>query len=259
MSKSPRPWMGPLLFALSLLPFAAVGGWCTGSYSLASFPEELRQSALAQAGGAMPLYFAAVVQSVLLAFACGLVGCVLARAVGLMGPLRPEKAKLLPTLGITLACGAAFSLDYWTFGQWLPQVGASYESGLLTRRPDSWLSAVFYGGVVEEVLLRLFCMSLAVFLLWKLFFRGRDRGEIPQGVFIAANILCALLFAAGHLPATASMYGSLTPPVVARCFLLNGGLGLAFGRLYRKYGIQYAMVGHAGTHILAKLIWLALV
>lgn len=259
MSKSPRPWMGPLLFALSLLPFAAVGGWCTGSYSLASFPEELRQSVLAQAGGAMSLYFLIAIQSAMMTFICGAVGYALSRAVGLMRSLRPEKDKLLPTLCVTLGCGAFFSLDYWTFGRWLPQVRESYEGGLLTRRPDSWLSAVFYGGVVEEVLLRLFCMSLAAFLLWKLLFRGRDREEIPQGVFIAANALCALLFAAGHLPATVSMYGSLTSPVVARCFLLNGGLGLAFGRLYRKYGIQYAMVGHAGTHILAKLIWLALV
>ena len=28
----------PVLFVLGLVPFAAVGGWCTGSYSLASFP-----------------------------------------------------------------------------------------------------------------------------------------------------------------------------------------------------------------------------
>ena len=34
--------------------------------------------------------------------------------------------------------------------------------------------------------------------------------------------------------------------VLLRCFLLNGELGLVFGWLYRKYGIQYAMIGHAG-------------
>ena len=44
--------------------------------------------------------------------------------------------------------------------------------------------------------------------------------------------------------------------VIIRCFLYNGGLGLVFGWLYRKYGIEYAMIGHAGTHIVSKLIWL---
>lgn len=112
---------------------------------------------------------------------------------------------------------------------------------------------------MEEVLLRLFLMSLAAFLIWKLFFRKCSKNEIPQGVFVAANVLCALLFAAGHLPATITMFGTLTPLVLLRCFLLNGGLGLVFGWLYRKYGIQYAMIGHAGAHIISKLIWLVLI
>ena len=252
-------WKAPALFALCLLPFAAVGGWCTGSYSLASFPEELRQIVLTQVGGAVPLYFLSAIQSVMLAFVCGALGYALSRAVGLMRPLRLEKKELLPTLGITLGAGVFFSLDYWTFGRWLPQVRESYESGILTRRLDNWLASVFYGGIIEEVLLRLFLMSLAAFLIWKLFFRNCKREEIPQSVFIAANLLCALLFAAGHLPATVSMFGTLTPLVVVRCFLLNGGLGLTFGWLYRRYGIQYAMLGHAGAHIISKLVWLVLI
>lgn len=84
MNKKIQNWRAPALFALCLLPFAAVGGWCTGSYSLASFPEELQQTVLSQAGGAMPLYFLTAVQSVLLAFVCGAVGYALSRTVGLM-------------------------------------------------------------------------------------------------------------------------------------------------------------------------------
>ena len=37
---------------------------------------------------------------------------------------------------------------------------------------------------------------------------------------------------------------------------MNGGFGLVFGRLYRKQGIEYAMLAHAGVHIVSKLIWL---
>lgn len=46
------------------------------------------------------------------------------------------------------------------------------------------------------------------------------------------------------------------PLLLLRCFLLNGGFGLMFGRIYRKYGIQYAMVSHAVLHIVSKSIWL---
>ena len=68
-------------------------------------------------------------------------------------------------------------------------------------------------------------------------------------------IIAALLFAAGHLPTTAVMMG-LTPLIVFRCFLLNGVFGLAFGALYRKYGLRYAMIAHGGCHIVSKLIWI---
>lgn len=259
MNMKTKNWRAPLLFALCLIPFAFLGGWCTGSYALESYPEELRQTVISQLGGTTPLYFIAAVESSVLAFVCGFVGYVLSRAVGLMRPLGLEKKKLLPALGVTLGAGVFFSLDYWTFGRWIPQVAQSYDSGLLVRRLDNWLSSIFYGGIIEEVLLRLFLMSLVSFLIWKLFFRNRAKEDIPQGVFIVANILCALLFAAGHLPTTVSMFGTLTPLVLLRCFLLNGGLGLAFGWLYRKYGIQYAMIGHAGAHIISKLIWLVLI
>lgn len=39
-------------------------------------------------------------------------------------------------------------------------------------------------------------------------------------------------------------------------FLLNGGFGLLFGWLYRKYGIQYSMLSHALLHIVSKMIWI---
>ena len=90
-------------------------------------------------------------------------------------------------------------------------------------------------------------------MLWKLFFRSRE--AVPAGVLVAANAIAALMFAAGHLPATALLFGGLTPMLLFRCFLLNGGFGLLFGRIYRKYGIQYAMVAHALAHIVSKLIW----
>jgi len=76
---------------------------------------------------------------------------------------------------------------------------------------------------------------------------------------VVANVLAAVIFAAGHLPATINIFGSLTPLLIFRCFLLNGSFGIVFGWLYQKYGIQYAMLGHMGFHIVSKVIWLVLV
>ena len=159
-------------------------------------------------------------------------------------------------LPATVCCGVLLALDRWTFGRWLPQVGAIYADGLLTSRLDNWIASILYGGVVEELMLRLFLMSLLSLILWKLLFRERSRERIPPLVFSCANLISALLFAAGHLPTTVSMFGGLTPLVVLRCFLLNGVLGLVFGWLYRRLGIQYAMLAHASTHLISKLIWL---
>ena len=115
------------------------------------------------------------------------------------------------------------------------------------------LASIIYGGVIEEVMLRLFMMSLVALILHKIFEKGKE--ETSASVFVIANIISAMLFAAGHLPTTSIVLG-ITPMILLRCFLLNGGIGLLFGRLYRKYGLQYAMIAHAGCHVVSKAIWL---
>ena len=91
-------------------------------------------------------------------------------------------------------------------------------------------------------------MSLIVFIISKLFYKNKN--DIPTLVFIIANIISTLVFAIGHLPSTAAMT-TLTPLLIIRCFLFNGGLGLLFGYLYRKYGIGYAMISHGLMHLIS--------
>ena len=102
--------------------------------------------------------------------------------------------------------------------------------------------------------MRLFFMSLLSLVGWKLFFR--KEAAVPVQALIGANVLSALAFAAGHLPVTVQTFGNLTFPLVFRCFLLNGAAGLLFGRFYRKYGLQYAILGHMLFHIVSRTIWL---
>lgn len=240
----------PLLFTLPLLPVAAIGAYFSILYQLDFLDASILDPVLAQLGSVEILILVYIIQIIGYAGFCGFFGHILAGKLGLMGPVSLKKQPLVRTCIWSLGGGILFSLDYWTFGAWIPGLR---EASDLTLKLNTVMASVLYGGVVEELMLRLFFMSLIAWVLWKLFFRSQE--SVPEGVLIAANVIAAVIFAAGHLPATMLLFGGLTPLLIFRCFLLNGGFGLFFGRIYRKYGIQYAMVAHALLHIVSKLIW----
>ena len=238
----------PLLFTLFLLPAAAVSGYFVAVWQFETLAPALLEEAVAMLGSLDVLVLITAVQAVGYAAVCGFVGYLLADKLGLIRSFRLEKTPLVRTVLLSVIFGVVFSLDYWTFG--------AVIDGIRVKLPitlNEWIASVLYGGIVEELMLRLFMMSLIALIIWKLFFRKQE--TVPEKVLVISNIAAALFFAAGHLPATYALLGSLTPLVLFRCFLLNGGFGLLFGRLYRKYGIQYAMLSHALLHVVSKLIW----
>ena len=245
----------PLRFALALVPIAIVGGYFTGVYGWTELTDDVKSQILVQIGNNLSLYYLiTTMQALIYALIFGFFGYILSDKIGLMKPLRFEKKPTMVTIGMTLLTGFLLCTDLFYFRNQIPQVAVMYQG-----KPSFayWMASVLYGGVIEEIMLRLFMMSLIAYAGWKLFFR---REAIPPtGVIIAANILAALLFAAGHLPSTMQMFGEITPMILLRCFLLNGAGGVVFGYLYRKYGIQYAMMAHAGAHIVWKIIWIILI
>lgn len=243
----------PLFFALCLLPIAVVAGVFVSLHQFDTLSPEVIEEAIAQVGSTDLLVIIGAVQTAGYALFCGFFGYIIADKIGLIKPFKPEKSKLLVTFILSLIGGVAFSLDYWVFGNLVDGIKEADAAGLTH---EGVIASVLYGGIIEEVMMRLFFMSLIAFILWKIFARGYDRDSIPTWVFITANIVVATLFAAGHLPATLAIFGELTPLILFRCFLLNGGFGLIFGWLYRKYGIIYAMISHALFHIVSKLIWI---
>ena len=125
-------------------------------------------------------------------------------------------------------------------------------------QPAAWKGffASFYGGIAEEVLLRLLVMSFFVWL-------GRFVSKTPEGkptsaVFWVANILAAVLFGLGHLPATATFL-PLTPLVITRAILLNGIGGAIFGWLYWKRGLEAAMVAHFSADIVLHVLFASII
>ena len=242
----------------TLIFFAAVGligGYTVGLYQLESYPAEIREQVLAQGLNDTMLALVTAVQSAFYGLVLGALGIWLGGKVGLWkGERNIAKKPLLAALAISVVGGVALILpDLLVFGQYEPALLEMY-----TVKPTILylLATVTYGAVIEEVMLRLFVMSLAAFLLHLVFERRRE--GVSAAVLVAANVVSAVLFAVGHLPANDVMFG-LTPVIVLRCMLLNGGFGLAFGWLYRRFGLRYAMLAHGGCHVVSKLIWLLFV
>jgi membrane protease YdiL (CAAX protease family) len=112
------------------------------------------------------------------------------------------------------------------------------------------LAGVLYGGITEELLMRLFLMSLVAWLCgrwWK------TPGGLPSsGAFWIAIVLVAVLFGLGHLPATSAVT-PLTTTLVLRSLILNGIAGTAFGYLYWRHGLEAAMIGHMSAHLVMQI------
>ncbi len=246
----------PLLFTLIMLPFAVIGSYFAALYTLNYTNPELLEKALAQIGSKDVLVLISTIQPVILALLCSFFGYILSEKVGLMRSFSFERKNIIVVLGISALCGIMLSLDAWTFAKWIPELNGYYDTAG-SFNTVTWITSVIYGGIIEEVMLRLFVMSLISFIIWKCFFRKEKKAS--DKVFITANVISALIFAAGHLPSTAILFGNLTPLLLIRCFLLNGAIGTVLGRFYRKYGIQYAMLAHVMVHIVSKIIWIAFI
>jgi membrane protease YdiL (CAAX protease family) len=117
------------------------------------------------------------------------------------------------------------------------------------------LLAALYGGIAEEILMRLFVMSLFAWVIAKIC----KSIEPAKNAYImwAAIILSAILFGLGHLPITSALT-VITPLVVLRAIILNGIGGLVFGWLYWKKGLEYAIAAHFTADIMLLAILPAL-
>lgn len=123
-----------------------------------------------------------------------------------------------------------------------------FHSSLLSGvHPPFWAGALasIYGGINEEVLLRLFLFTLIYFFFSKVIkIRGGNRLPILWSV----NFLVALLFGIGHLPAAFKL-ASPSAFEIFRVLFLNGIAGVVFGWLYWSRGLWTAIAAHFVTDL----------
>ena len=237
-------------FLLLVLFAGLIGGYCIGLYSYDSLSKELLSELKDQNVTKEMVALSSMIQyGIPFGVIFASIGIVLSKNIKLWKEFRIDKKALIVTIIIAIIGALVlFPGDKLIFGSLNTWVNEQY-----TVKPTIYkmLGGLLVGGVIEEVMMRLFFMSLIVFIISKIL----KKKEIPTLVFIVANTISALIFAAGHLPSTATMT-TLTSVIIIRCFLLNGGIGLAFGYLYRKYGIGYAMIAHGSINLISDLLML---
>ena len=238
-----------LKYILFLVIFGLVGGYFTAVYTVQSLSQEMIEEALAEIGNIDFLIVIITLQSIGYAVGLGIVGKIIAKKIGLWRKVIFDKKGNVELILVTILGGAAFILlDCLFFSNFSEVIKNSYA---VKPTIEYIIASITYGAVIEEVMLRLFFMSLIAWIIQKI----SKKDAVNDKIIIISNILAAILFAAGHLPATIMTIG-ITPMILIRCFVMNGAFGLMFGRLYRKYGIHYAILAHGGVHIVSKLIWI---
>lgn len=204
------------------------------------------------------LLVATLVQTTVLFSAAIFFGLLLAKRVGLGLPilealLKGEEARayfrsiLRLSVGLGVLASGLIVLLSWPFGSLSIEF---FKAGISV---PAWkaLLVSFYGGIAEEVLLRLFLMTFLVWLGFKI--KKTNTGK-PTAIGIwLAIVLSSILFGLGHLPITASVT-SITLAVVVRAVLLNGIGGVIFGWLYWKKGLESAIIAHFTADICLHVI-----
>jgi len=241
------------------LRLAGLLGLASALATAALFPylQLLMPEALAKVPVSLPLLILlqcgqAAVLLGLLAF-CGLrmghalgLGAPWLRALLARAPRAPQ-----PWL-LALACGvvAAFivvGLDP-LFAAHMPAPLHPLPKGSAGTHAFAGFLASFYGGIAEEIQLRLFLVTL---LAWGL--SRFTHGRVQRWQLLAAVLLAAIAFGAGHLPAAANVW-PLDAVVVARTLLLNGIAGLVFGWFYVRHGLESAMLSHFAADLVLHVI-----
>lgn len=118
------------------------------------------------------------------------------------------------------------------------------------RKTTLWenFAASFYGGINEEILMRLFGLSMLAWLLSRVW--HTSTGLPTDTVFWVVNVIMAIVFGLGHLPAVKGLLGRISRLMLARTLLLNAPIGLICGWLFWNYGLEAAMVAHFSADII---------
>ncbi len=122
----------------------------------------------------------------------------------------------------------------------LPQLRARFAE---EREQPIWKRLVIaaYSGILEEIIFRLFLLSLLAWIVGIAWHTELMRPSI--GALWISNLLSATAFGLVHLPRWSDLTKP-TPKLVIAIMALNGLGGLVFGYLFITHGIGVAILAH---------------
>jgi membrane protease YdiL (CAAX protease family) len=144
-----------------------------------------------------------------------------------------------------LGGAVVFALDRYAFALLVEPITPFQQT------PPVWQRVLvsFYGGTNEEIYLRLFLMTLIIWLWSKI----RKHATPTSLQMWTTVIVVSVVFGLGHLPMTAQ-FMPITSVVVIRAIVLNGILGILYGWLYWRKGLESAMIAHFSTDIMLHVL-----
>lgn len=114
------------------------------------------------------------------------------------------------------------------------------------------LLASFGAAVNEEIMLRLFLLSVLAWVGVKIFRQANGLGFLA--ILWAANLGSTLVFGLVHISNLLILEMPLTLAVVGSTVAMNGMIGLLFGWLYWKHGLESAMLSHFFVDVVLKVV-----
>lgn len=236
--------------SLTFAALAFLGGMLTIPYQMEAMSSILDEQEIPLSVTTLSLI--AGTQAAVMTFILSMLGLFFMKRVGLQLWKRDSAQKgwkLAILFGVITALVLSAS-DQFLFFSLIPELAEhEVEFSLI-----SLFAGVFYGGVVEEVMMRLFLMSFLLFLLQKV----RKADSLPASSYWFIIVVTSFMFAVGHFPMTAALFDGLTPTLMIRGLLLNGIGGIFFGYLYWRYGLMFSILSHMFTHIALQLIFIPL-
>lgn len=211
----------------------------------------------------VPLYLvmaAQIIQSIVLFAVVILIGLYLAKKVGLRLPIlegwlggREVKSYLKSILGISIGLGILASIIIIGLSYLFSIFGMTTSIVLAQTTPPAWQGflASFYGGINEEILLRLFLMTLIAWIIFKI--KKTEEGKPTNTGMWLAIVLAGVIFGIGHIP-TAMAIATLTPLLIIQVVIINSVGGIIFGWLYWKKGLESSMISHFSGDIILHVI-----
>lgn len=201
------------------------------------------------------LMLASMAQTGVISFFLAWGGTAAGRKLGVGSPfieawLSKQKPSARKAFGVAVLLGAVGALAIIVLDAAFARVIPAPLRSIPQPTPLQGFLASFYGGIAEEVLMRLGASTLIAWVVAKIVgTEGRGR-SIALGFGV---VFGALLFGAGHLPVAFTIWPA-SAIVVARILVLNAVVGLLAGFVYVRRGLEHAVVLHFTADIVLYVV-----